>query len=210
MNRQDAARVVERWCENQSYPPPSSDVPSSFIVQHAADVIGVLSGFDRLRLMATLRPLYQPSLMMRYLILTDPGRRRLSDQQKRFEPAPGFPSTDRTGRSAHPGVLPESGLVAHAGNVDARQGTGQLRAATDPGSRHRAKPGRGVAGQRSSEPTNPGITLARGRAPRPARGRTTGSSGTGPASRAQRDAKCSGEKQTVTAENPSKFTLSLN
>jgi hypothetical protein len=27
----------------------------------------VLSGFDRLRLMATLRPLYQPSLMMRHL-----------------------------------------------------------------------------------------------------------------------------------------------
>lgn len=37
-------------------------------MQHAADVIGVLSGFDRLRLMATLRPLYQPSLMGRYLI----------------------------------------------------------------------------------------------------------------------------------------------
>lgn len=29
--------------------------------------MGVLSGFDRLRLMATLRPLYQPSLMLRYL-----------------------------------------------------------------------------------------------------------------------------------------------
>jgi hypothetical protein len=48
----------------------TSDVPSPFIVQHAADVIGVLSGFDRLRLMATLRPLYQPSLMMRYLSRT--------------------------------------------------------------------------------------------------------------------------------------------
>jgi len=45
----------------------SSDVPSSFVTQHATDVIGVLSGFDRLRLMATLRPLYQPSQMMRYL-----------------------------------------------------------------------------------------------------------------------------------------------
>lgn len=30
--------------------------------------MGVLSGFDRLRLMGTLRPLYQPSLMQRYLI----------------------------------------------------------------------------------------------------------------------------------------------
>jgi hypothetical protein len=46
----------------------TNDAPSSFVTQHAADVIGVLSGFDRLRLMATLRPLYQPSLMQRYLI----------------------------------------------------------------------------------------------------------------------------------------------
>jgi hypothetical protein len=45
----------------------SSDVPSPFVTQHAAEVIGVLSGFDRLRLMATLRPLYQPKLMLRYL-----------------------------------------------------------------------------------------------------------------------------------------------
>ena len=45
----------------------ASDVPSPFVTQHASDVIGVLSGFDRLRLMATLRPLYQPSLMLRYL-----------------------------------------------------------------------------------------------------------------------------------------------
>jgi hypothetical protein len=46
----------------------SSDAPSPFVTQHAQDVIGVLSGFDRIRLMATLRPLYQPSLMQRYLI----------------------------------------------------------------------------------------------------------------------------------------------
>ena len=46
---------------------PSSDAPSPFVTQHAQDVIGVLSGFDRLRLMATLRPLYQPSFMMSYL-----------------------------------------------------------------------------------------------------------------------------------------------
>jgi hypothetical protein len=48
--------------------PTASDAPSPFVTQHASDVIGVLSGFDRLRLMATLRPLYQPSLMGRYLI----------------------------------------------------------------------------------------------------------------------------------------------
>jgi hypothetical protein len=45
----------------------SNDVPSTFVTQHAADVIGVLSGFDRLRLMATLRLLYQPRGMMAYL-----------------------------------------------------------------------------------------------------------------------------------------------
>jgi len=44
------------------------DVPSPFVTQHAAHVTGVLSGFDRLRLMGTLRRLYQPSLMQRYLI----------------------------------------------------------------------------------------------------------------------------------------------
>ena len=45
-----------------------SDVPCSFVTQHATDVIGIVSGFDRIRLMATLRPLYQPGLMMRYLL----------------------------------------------------------------------------------------------------------------------------------------------
>lgn len=44
------------------------DVPSPFVTQHDQHVTGVLSGFDRLRLMGTLRPLYQPSLMQRYLI----------------------------------------------------------------------------------------------------------------------------------------------
>jgi len=43
------------------------DVPPPFVTQHAPDVTGVLSSFDRLRLMASLRPLYQPSLMLRYL-----------------------------------------------------------------------------------------------------------------------------------------------
>src|SRR6266853_3696507 len=45
----------------------SNDAPCCFVTQNAADVIGVLSGFDRIRLMATLRPIYQPSLMYRYL-----------------------------------------------------------------------------------------------------------------------------------------------
>ena len=45
----------------------TSDAPCSFVTRHADDVIGVLSGFDRLRLTGTLRWLYQPSLMLRYL-----------------------------------------------------------------------------------------------------------------------------------------------
>src|SRR3954468_4979654 len=44
-----------------------SSAPSPFVTQHATDVIGVLSGFDRLRLMASLRPLYRPEIMMSYL-----------------------------------------------------------------------------------------------------------------------------------------------
>lgn len=39
----------------------------SFLAEHGADVTGVISGFDRLRLRASLRWLYQPSFMKRYL-----------------------------------------------------------------------------------------------------------------------------------------------
>jgi hypothetical protein len=45
----------------------TSDAPSPFVSQHAQNVTGVLSGFDRLRLMATLRPLYDPGFMLGYL-----------------------------------------------------------------------------------------------------------------------------------------------
>jgi hypothetical protein len=39
----------------------------SFLARHGGDVTGVISGFDRVRLRASLRYLYQPSFMMRYL-----------------------------------------------------------------------------------------------------------------------------------------------
>jgi hypothetical protein len=39
----------------------------SFLAQHGADVTGVISGYDRLRLRGSLRHLYQPSFMFRYL-----------------------------------------------------------------------------------------------------------------------------------------------
>jgi len=38
-----------------------------FLAKHGANVTGVISGFDRLRLRASLRWLYQPSFMKRYL-----------------------------------------------------------------------------------------------------------------------------------------------
>ena len=50
---------------------PANNGTCPFVTQHAADVIGVLSGFDRLRLRGTLRSLYQPSVLMRYLYLCE-------------------------------------------------------------------------------------------------------------------------------------------
>ena len=44
-----------------------SDTPNEFVTQHGADVIGVLSGFDRLRLKGSLPPLYCPRTMDAYL-----------------------------------------------------------------------------------------------------------------------------------------------
>ena len=43
------------------------NVPNPFIQRHQADVIGVLRGFDRLRLQGTLRSLYYPNVMEYYL-----------------------------------------------------------------------------------------------------------------------------------------------
>ena len=38
-----------------------------FLAAHGADVTGVISGYDRIRLRGSLRHLYQPSFMFRYL-----------------------------------------------------------------------------------------------------------------------------------------------
>jgi hypothetical protein len=46
-----------------------NNVTYPFVTRHQADVIGILSGFDRLRLRGTLRSLYQPRVLMRYLWL---------------------------------------------------------------------------------------------------------------------------------------------
>ena len=45
------------------------NVTDPFVAKHSADVIGVLCGFDRLRLRGTLRALYQPTVLLRYLFV---------------------------------------------------------------------------------------------------------------------------------------------
>src|SRR6266571_6576116 len=40
---------------------------STFVTQHSSSVIGGFSGFDRLRLLASWRALYDPKYMMAYL-----------------------------------------------------------------------------------------------------------------------------------------------
>jgi hypothetical protein len=45
----------------------TDDAPHPFIQRHQADVIGILHGWDRLRLQGTLRSLYYPSVMEYYL-----------------------------------------------------------------------------------------------------------------------------------------------
>jgi len=45
----------------------SDGVPNAFIQKHQADVIGVLRGFDRLRLAGTFRALYHPPVMEKYI-----------------------------------------------------------------------------------------------------------------------------------------------
>jgi hypothetical protein len=47
--------------------PTPSDTPNPFVAQHQADVIGVLSGFDRLRFKGSLPQLYHPRTMDAYL-----------------------------------------------------------------------------------------------------------------------------------------------
>src|SRR5258707_5451693 len=52
--------------QNQTVPVPHG-VPESFYSKFGQHITSVLSGFDRIRFRATLRMLYQPSMMDRYL-----------------------------------------------------------------------------------------------------------------------------------------------
>ncbi len=59
--------VVDNIGRMQTQPVTHGSVPPSFIHKHSASIIGVLSGFDRLRLRGTLRQLYGPQVMEAYL-----------------------------------------------------------------------------------------------------------------------------------------------
>lgn len=48
-------------------PTAANGVPNPFIQKHQADVIGLLHGFDRLRLSGTFRALYHPPVMEKYI-----------------------------------------------------------------------------------------------------------------------------------------------
>lgn len=51
----------------KKHSPTPSDTPNPFVAHHQADVIGVLSGFDRLRFRGSLPQLYYPRTMEAYL-----------------------------------------------------------------------------------------------------------------------------------------------
>jgi hypothetical protein len=64
------------WHMKNTHSSTASDTPNAFVAQHQADVIGVLSGWDRLRLKASLPPLYCPKTMeallsVKKLLFTD-------------------------------------------------------------------------------------------------------------------------------------------
>ena len=45
----------------------SESAPNAFVQRHQSDIIGVLRGFDRLRLSGTFRALYHPPVMEKYI-----------------------------------------------------------------------------------------------------------------------------------------------
>jgi hypothetical protein len=59
--------VVDNIGRMQTQPVTRGSVPDGFIHKHAASIIGVLSGFDRLRLRGAWRELYCPQVMEAYL-----------------------------------------------------------------------------------------------------------------------------------------------
>jgi hypothetical protein len=64
--RRNHPQILLQTLKNKHSATPS-DTPIAFVTQHQPDVIGVLSGFDRLRLKGSLPPLYYPRTMDAYL-----------------------------------------------------------------------------------------------------------------------------------------------
>src|SRR5881296_154615 len=60
-------RAVRTLGMTTKHSPTPSDTPNPFVRQHQGDVIGVLSGLDRLRFRGSLPQLYCPRTMDAYL-----------------------------------------------------------------------------------------------------------------------------------------------
>ena len=52
---------------NETLTSSRNDIARAFVQRHQADIVGILHGWDRLRLQGTLRSLYHPSVMDYYL-----------------------------------------------------------------------------------------------------------------------------------------------
>jgi hypothetical protein len=59
--------VDKSWCVKTQPIPATHGVPESFLSKFGENVTGILSGFDRIRFRGTLRLLFQPAAMERYL-----------------------------------------------------------------------------------------------------------------------------------------------
>jgi hypothetical protein len=64
--------------QNQTVPRPHG-VPESFYSKFGSQITAVLSGFDRIRFRATLRMLYQPGMMDRYLAYCGVGLNKFKE-----------------------------------------------------------------------------------------------------------------------------------
>jgi hypothetical protein len=64
--------------QNQTVPRPHG-VPESFYSKFGSQITAVLSGFDRIRFRATLRMLYRPGMMDRYLAYCGVGLNKFKE-----------------------------------------------------------------------------------------------------------------------------------
>src|SRR4051812_1600568 len=90
-------------------------VPPAFLNRFGSSIIGVLSGFDRLRLRGTLRHLFQPTVMEAYLnacrVLIKDFKSLAQDLTGRIKAA-AYASAESAGRPFH--FLPSSQVSKEA------------------------------------------------------------------------------------------------